>query len=152
MNLEDDLEDMEEFPLPGSAITGEESDTVIKHFLQKYRINTQGRHPQIPTWVTFPDDWFSAQQSIPNIFEEEQSIPSVFEDKWFVQYDQLYFFNEYGNPVKLYRASPQEIHLFFVKRQPWQDRDYYIFDDTYRWCITITHDNVCFIVVDLMSK
>lgn len=135
MNFEDDLEDMEDFPLPGFAITGKEGNRIINNFLQKYRINTQGKIPRIPTWVTFSHSLFSAPMN----------IPSVFKSEWFVQYDQLYFFDEHGNPIKLYRASPQEIHLFFVKRQPWQDQDYYIFDDTYRWCIAITHDNVCFI-------
>jgi hypothetical protein len=132
------MSDLESTSMPGLPVIADKANLIISNFLTHYRVNTEGKHPKIPTWVAFP----LSLQFINSSFE-------IFFSTIFLKLSEVYFYNEYGPQPKLYQFNPQLVQEFFEKRQPWEVRDYYIFDLTLGWCIAVTHDDEVFIVGDL---
>jgi hypothetical protein len=118
-------------PLPGIAIEYREAFLIVQRFRTAFRLHTTGRPEHIPTWCTFPvgtqliwDDFYVVMEKL-------------------LSKKGVYFYQE-GSPttkIVLQLATVSEIIAFFKMRQPWQDKDYYVFDDTLTFCAAITHDD-----------
>ena len=110
--------------LPGHKIDDKQAQELIARFHSIYRLNTEGRPTNIPTWVTFPPGK-----------RVEESIVSQFP---ITTYKALYFYFENGKEI--YWASPSEIARYFAERNPWEDGwDFYVFSSSLKWAIAFTH-------------
>jgi hypothetical protein len=114
----------EEGRFPGMLVPSELAKPVLERFLAMFRVHTEGRPANIPTWCTLSKGILADEAILAN--------PS------FLGYESLYFFFENGR--RLHQASPQQIRNFFLNREPWENKDYYIFNPDISWCIAITHE------------
>ncbi|HEY1013537.1 MAG TPA: hypothetical protein VGE07_12580 [Herpetosiphonaceae bacterium] len=115
-------------PFPGSPLPPDDAAATIERFRGAFRIHTAGRHPRIPTWCAFPDagaryEW----DDLPALFA---ALPPA-----------LVFYNEHGPHPNVWLASPAAILAFFTAKEPWEQRDFYVFDASCRWCLCVTHDD-----------
>lgn len=109
---------------PGEAIPVEEAAIIIAAFERRFRVCTEGRHPKVPTWVTFdPPD------SRPASFREFSS-ESLSDDVPVL----LYFEGR-----ELRRTRMGDVRGYLAALQPWEDEDLYVFDAGVTWCIAFTH-------------
>lgn len=54
--------------------------------------------------------------------------------------DNLYFYSERDD--EMFKTTMSSIYRYIENLDPWIDVDAYIFDDTYKWIIAITHDDI----------
>lgn len=50
---------------------------------------------------------------------------------------RLYLFNETFGSLCI--ASGKDIWQYLQERNPWEDFDFYVFEDDWHWCLTVTH-------------
>ncbi|HEY0738009.1 MAG TPA: hypothetical protein VGD69_24040 [Herpetosiphonaceae bacterium] len=125
-------------PFPGISVPPEQAQTIQSEWLARYRRRIEGKHPQIPTWCTFPED-------VPSRNDDG----SIWQNSAFQAHPVVYFYSEYGPPPNLFRATPQQVQDYFERRNPWEDRDYYIFNPEYTWCIAVTHDDIIIVIGEI---
>jgi hypothetical protein len=61
----------------------------------------------------------------------------VFDSRAFLDKGMVYVMVAKGE--KIVWALPSEVARFFHQQAPFEGKDYYIFDDTFSWCIVSTH-------------
>jgi hypothetical protein len=121
-------------PLPGQRVTpvGIRETQVTQRFLARFNSTFADGKIKTPTFLALVD-------------KPHATDSSIFSSPDFLKYDTLYFSN--GDSGKyLHKAKPSEIFNFFSKMQPWDDGNYYIFDEEYDWCIIFTHERTLGIV------
>jgi len=117
--------DIDWTPMPGNLLANDHAQELINRFRSIYRLHTEGRPTNIPTWVTFPKGT-----------RVEESILS---EPPLANYESLYFHIE--NRMEVYVASPNAIARYFSERNPWEtDWDFYVFDEHLKWAIAFTHE------------
>ena len=128
--------------LPGILIKNSSAALIIQRFRKAYRVYTDERPSNIPTWCTFPE---GRQITWDEFYTKLKELST---DK------RMYFYREGGDHEKytLKHATATEIEVFFTTRQPWQDKDYYIFDESFRYCIAITHDDDIIFVTQMENE
>lgn len=114
-------------PMPGVLIAPTDASEIIAKFHNKYRINTEGKISNIPTWVTFPDE-------IPGRDVDQ----SILNHPMLLARENVYLYWEHAG--ELYRTTSNEVSDYFSLRPPWDDPDLYLFDDSLEWCIAFTHE------------
>ncbi|KRF28665.1 hypothetical protein [Paenibacillus sp. Soil787] len=60
---------------------------------------------------------------------------------------RLYFYLERSR--LLYAANHAEILAFVEELEPWEEIDAYIFDDSFEWVFSITHDDLTVLMIGL---
>lgn len=122
-------------PLPGQLQPVDEAVKVVNQLYKLYKTDaTDDSRAILPAWCSFP--------------KGREVSESIFEQPGFQDENLVYFYREGLNstPPTLYLATPKEVLDFFQRRQPWQDKDYYIIATSYKWCIVVTHEDNIFIV------
>jgi hypothetical protein len=121
-------------PMPGQLLENSLSIHIVDRFKQTFRVLESDPYDIRPSWCYFPNGKY---------FGGEEVIESVMSN--LLQLNHSLFIYLEGtsddNSLDLYKANAQEIKTFFEERFPWQDKDYYVFDDSYGWCLAITHDD-----------
>ncbi len=126
-------------PMPGQRLTSTLSISIVDKFKQTFRVLKSDPSDVRPSWCYFPKGKY---------FGGEEVIASLM-SKLLRLNHSLYIFKEVrskDNSLELFSANALAIKTFFEERQPWQDKDYYIFDDSYDWCLAITHDDDVMVV------
>jgi len=125
---------IDETPKPGTMVLADMADSVIDRFYTKFKREKVGLPTDLPAWCTF-DKGIKIDEGI--LFH-----PALMGQQ------PLYIFFENGK--KLYRANIEQIRVYFKEKEPWEDYDIYIFNDTMNWCIVFTHKLMygieCFLV------
>lgn len=111
-------------PVPGEVLSKEEAAPIIAAFERRFRINTQGKHPKVPTWVAF--DTSESRRANPDAFEST-SIPN----------DTHVFLYFEGRELR--RTKMADVRHYVASLEPWEDWDLYVFDARIAWCIALTH-------------
>jgi hypothetical protein len=136
-------------PMPGQLLENSLSIRIVDRFKQTFRVLKLDPSDIRPSWCYFPKGKY---------FGGEEVIESVMSN--LLQFNHSLFIYLEGtsddNSLELYATNAQEIKTFFEERFPWQDKDYYIFDDSYNWCLAITHDDAVIAVgnqstIDMLS-
>jgi hypothetical protein len=47
-------------------------------------------------------------------------------------------------PQEIRRTTMRDIRQYWAKREPWAFADTYVVDTEFKWCITVTHDDICY--------
>jgi hypothetical protein len=136
-------------PMPGQLLESSLAISIVDRFKQTIRVLKSDPSDIRPSWCYFPKGKY---------FGGEEIIESVM-CKLLQLNHSLFIFKEvrsHDNSLKLYATNAQEIKTFFEERFPWQDKDYYVFDDSYDWCLAITHDDAVIAVgnpsiIDMLS-
>jgi hypothetical protein len=128
-------------PIPGNKLNDDEAQELIARFRSIYRVHTEGRPVDIPTWVTFPPG--------------KTVVESILSEPPITDYKALYFHIENGQEV--YLVAPSEIAQYFAQRNPWETNwDYYVFSPSLKWAIAFTHElmygPITILVGDLSSE
>ena len=53
----------------------------------------------------------------------------------------VFFYDERAN--KMFQVKYYEVADYIINLEPWDEYDAYIFDDTFKWFIAITHEDFC---------
>jgi hypothetical protein len=110
-------------PCPGEVVSGEEAQRLVSSFERRFRVHTEGRHPKVPTWVTF--DATSRRADLRMFastrIEDEAEVFLYFEGR------------------ELRRTTMREVRQYVAALEPWEDWDLYVFDARMEWCIAYTH-------------
>ena len=115
-------------PLPGEAIPDEQAAEIKKAFLAKFRVFAPGRVPNnIPTACLL----------------NGRHDPSYLNETRFLNRKSVFFYMD-GSVLR--RAKPAEIPQYLSKREPWEDYDICLFDETLSWCVGITHNDHVIVV------
>jgi len=111
-------------PRPGEALPAEESAALQERFEGRFRVNTAGRHPKVPTWSTFdPADSRRAGPEALEALAAERGVLLLFA----------------GSGRELRRTTMGEVRRYVAALEPWEDDDLYVLDDTMTWCLALTH-------------
>jgi hypothetical protein len=111
-------------PVPGEALSGEEAARIIASFEGRFRAVTEGKHPQIPTWVTF--DSAASRRATVELFT---SAPIEADAEVFLYFERR----------QIWRTTMGDVRRYVAALEPWEDWDLYVFDASIDWCIAYTH-------------
>jgi hypothetical protein len=111
-------------PCPGEVIPVEEAAPITAAFERRFRVCTEGRHPKVPTWVTF--DALSSRRASLRVLKT-RSIPD----------DAPVFLYFEGRELR--RTKMGDVRRYVAALEPWEDWDLYVFDASLAWCIALTH-------------
>ncbi len=115
---------------PGRLLVSPEREAVIERFLKAFREPRLDKDASnsTPTCMFFNDGWIVDESVLlsPELIGAE-----------------LYFHLEWD---WLVIARTEDIANFFEDRNPWESDEYYIFDESMLWCITMEHNDVMLMV------
>ena len=112
-------------PLPGQIMTGMEAEKIIKGFLHRFRKVDSARVPSnLPTACILQGRKLKDISNIPNLLRKPR----------------IFFYLDPA-PCFLYLTEPESVLNYLAKRQPWEDYDICLFDESLEWCIGITHND-----------
>lgn len=111
-------------PLPGQLVESTTAEKIVADFRQRFRIADSARIPSnVPTACLLQGD----------------KATNVFQSQKFLEKDRIFFYLESAS--LLYLAEPQTILHYLAGRQPWEDYDICLFDESLEWCVGITHND-----------
>lgn len=114
----------ENTPDPGIEISDEGILKIVKKFIEIYRRELYEMMPDnVPTACTIDgvkNNGILSSQA----FKSMKSVYVLFD-----------------SPFKLLRASGSEVCSYVKNRNPWEDYDFCVFDESLKWAIGITHDD-----------
>lgn len=115
--------------VPGEKISEIQANNLIIAFRKKFRERQFKKYPlNVPTACC-----------LEGIKDE-----SIFSNSTFLNLNKIYILFDYDNDLRL--ASPSDIKDFYNNLEPWEDYDFCLFDDTFSWCIGVTHNNDVIVV------
>lgn len=110
-------------PFPGSQVAKERAKPIIDKFIRAYRgCLYDGMPENVPTACTLDGEKDSGAIDSEN-FRSMKSLYVLFE-----------------SPNELYIASGEEVFQFYDGLEPWEDYDFCVYDETFNWCIGVTHN------------
>lgn len=116
-------------PLPGRLIPEEIAAAAIEKFEARYKMNNaRGFADNVPAACALQGRRDS------NYLDNE-----AFRNR------RLVFFY-FDNPAMLREANPGEIAEYYRKREPWEDYDFCVFDESLKWCVGVTHNDDIIVV------
>lgn len=68
----------------------------------------------------------------------------IFSNHKFLLLKKVYILFEYDDDLRI--AGSREIKDFYINLEPWEDYDFCVFDESYDWCIGVTHNDDVFLV------
>ena len=112
-------------PLPGQIIAGTAAEKVVSDFLRRFRKGDPRRVPSnLPTACVV----------------EGHKDKNILKSPNFLAKQRVFFFLD-PDPPLLYSADPSSVLKYLAIRQPWEDYDICLFDESLDWCIGITHND-----------
>ena len=114
-------------PLPGIQLPETTADNVIRQFKEKFYRPSSNKPQPGRIWLAFPENMPS-----------QRSDDSILSSPAFLGYRTVLFWIEGTNEV--YQATPRQVAEHFAARNPWEDFDTYIFNESMEWCIVFTHN------------
>jgi len=111
-------------PLPGDKVPKQEASLLTKKFKDKFRKYTESEIPNnVPTACLLMGRKDHAYLDNPR----------------FLKHKNILFYLEAA--CILHRASPMVIAHYFLIREPWENYDVCLFDESFGWCVGITHND-----------
>lgn len=118
-------------PLPGKEVFGEEVNLLRKAFLAKFRVFGAGKVPNnLPTACVL----------------NGRRFPNYLNSPYFLTRKSVFFYLD--GQSSLWETTPAQVLHYLSIREPWEDYDICLFDDTLEWCVGITHNNYVIVVVN----
>lgn len=117
-------------PWPGVLLSQDDHASVRQRFIDVFRIPRYDpiRDPDTPTSAYF---WDAAIASWPDLRRKGRG-------------QSLYLYNETRDILN--RASLADIFRYFRFKPPWEYCDFYMFDDSFQWCFSVTHENALLLI------
>jgi hypothetical protein len=81
----------------------------------------------ILTWLVFPPTSIYSNRKI--LFHED-----------FLKHEHVYL-SVWSSGEEIHQASAAQVQEFMLDKNRPNNRDYYIFDESLKWCIAVTHDD-----------
>jgi len=117
-------------PFPGKEVPLRDKVQILKLFLSRYRIFPDGEIPiNIPTACLVDGEIVDATFIVSDAFS---------------QVERVYFFVESGDALEnetLHICAPSEAFEYLQSKEPWEDYDICLFDNTLSWCFAISHND-----------
>jgi hypothetical protein len=118
---------------PGEVVPPSRREELVRKFRRAFR---EGRMDPIwpdyyPTNLGFHD----ARIADESVFDDPALAGRV-----------VYFYDERREWVC--RTDAGRVRRFLEVRNPWEDHDYYVFDESWRWCIAVTHEDDVMVIGD----
>ena len=111
-------------PCPGDAVPADKASNIVAAFESRFRVNTSGRHPKVPTWVAF--DPSASRRATPRAFQSRSIADEAEVFLWF-------------EGRELRRTTMGDVRRYLAALEPWEDWDLYVFDPALSWSIALTH-------------
>ena len=121
-----DPEDIQKFdtPLPGELVERIKAEKIINDFRERFRKADPSQTPS-----NLPIACVLRGSKDKDILQSPKLLGK----------HQILFFLESAS--LLYSTKPQAVLDYLSKRQPWEDYDLCVFDESLEWCIGITHND-----------
>jgi len=116
-------------PLPGRDIANPTKASVIKQFLEVFRVFSKGEAPyNIPTACLVKGPRGS----------------EVLKDPTFLARKNIYFYLESGEVPEdeiLRICDATDLVQYVKQKEPWEDYDLCTFDESMTWCLAVSHND-----------
>ncbi|MDB6034853.1 MAG: hypothetical protein JWM16_5191 [Verrucomicrobiales bacterium] len=110
--------------LPGQVVRGCEADKITEEFLRRFRNADPAKIPSnVPTACML----------------QGRKGGGIFQSPKFLGKKRVFFFLESAS--LLHSADPQAVVNYLAQREPWEDYDICLFDESYEWCVGLTHND-----------
>ncbi len=117
-------EESEGTPFPGKRLPDMEVKEISKRFLLAFRAEEKGKFLSgIPTacLIKGPD------------------TPDILGRESFLGLNRVFFLLE--GPLRIFETSALAVQAFVEGKDVWEDYNICVFDESYEWCIGITHND-----------
>jgi len=110
---------------------GEEVDFLKEAFLARFRtVSPAAVASNIPTACVL----------------KGRRTPDYLNSRYFLTRKSVFFYLD--SQEGLHQTEPAEVLQYLSTREPWENYDICLFDETLEWCVGITHDNYVIVVVN----
>lgn len=124
-----DLDAQFETPLPGLVVPDGIASGLLDAFIEKFRGIIP---PEVP--ANLPTACVLKGRKDPDYLRRAPFVSRTIVLVWF------------ETAKRLHQATPDEILKYLADKQPWEDYDICLFDETLHWCVGLTHNNDVIVV------
>lgn len=121
---------MNEFPLqfetqlPGDEVPQQEASQLVEKFIKRFR---KCKVPETPSNVP-------TACVLDGRKDRDYLVKPAFQRR-----NSVLFYLESGRVLR--RTTPAEAANYFAVREPWEDYDVCLFDESLEWCVGVTHND-----------